>query len=147
TARPAEARAGARPARSLESGGIQGAGMSGDTDQEGGEAEMPLRACVLPVTPFQQNCSLLWCTATQRGALIDPGGEIDRLLAMVDQQGVTLERILVTHGHMDHAGAVADLAERTGVPVEGPQRADSFWIDQMGADGGRYGLKGRPFVP
>jgi hydroxyacylglutathione hydrolase len=111
------------------------------------EPDLPLRACVLPVTPLQQNCSLLWCTATGRGALIDPGGEIDRLLAMVEQQGVTLERILVTHGHLDHAGAVAELAERTGLPVEGPQREDSFWIDQMGSDGARYGIAARPFVP
>lgn len=117
------------------------------TTETDAEPDLPLRVCVLPVTPFQQNCSLLWCTESRQGALIDPGGEIDRLLAMVEQQGVTLEKILVTHGHMDHAGAVAELAERTGLPVEGPQREDSFWIDRMGEDGRGFGLQGRPFVP
>jgi len=68
----------------------------------------PLTGIIVPVTPFQQNCSIIWCTETMRGAVVDPGGEIDRLLEVAEGQGVTLEKILVTHGHLDHAGATAD---------------------------------------
>jgi hydroxyacylglutathione hydrolase len=101
---------------------------------------LPLRVAVIPVTPFQQNCSLVWCTQTMKGALVDPGGEIPRLLQAVEQAGVTLEKILVTHAHLDHAGAVADLAKQTGVPIEGPQRDDQFWIDCIEESGRAYGM-------
>src|SRR5690606_7651714 len=75
---------------------------------------------VLPVTPFQQNCSLVWCEATGQAALIDPGGEPARLLAAVEERDLTLTRLLLTHGHVDHVGAAAPLAERLGIPIEGP---------------------------
>jgi hydroxyacylglutathione hydrolase len=91
----------------------------------------PLQGVVIPVTPFQQNCSLVWCAETKRAAVIDPGGETDRIFAAAESQGVTIEKVLVTHGHLDHAGAVADLAEELGIPVEGPQREDAFWIDRI----------------
>jgi hydroxyacylglutathione hydrolase len=108
----------------------------------------PVKLALLPVTPFQQNCSLVVCTATNRCALVDPGGEIDRLLEAVRRSGATLEKILVTHGHVDHCGGVADLAERTGVPVEGPHRDDAFWIDQLARQSATFGVPGaRPFVP
>ena len=81
-----------------------------------------MKLAVIPVTPFQQNCSLIICPATQRAAFVDPGGEVDRLLRLLQQRGATLEKILVTHGHIDHCGGVAELAERSGVPIEGPQR-------------------------
>jgi len=100
----------------------------------------PLRVAVIPVTPFQQNCSLVWCSKTGKGALIDPGGEIPRLKQAIAQHGVTLEKILVTHAHLDHAGAVADLARETGVPVEGPQKEDQFWIDSIEESGRAYGM-------
>jgi glyoxylase-like metal-dependent hydrolase (beta-lactamase superfamily II) len=107
-----------------------------------------LRAGIVPVTPFQQNCSIVWCTKTMRGAVIDPGGEIERVLAAAASQDVAIEKVLVTHGHLDHAGAVADLAARLGVPVEGPQREDAFWIDIIAEQGQRYGMDWcRPFVP
>lgn len=110
--------------------------------------EAPLKAAIIPVTPFQQNCSLLWCTHTLKGAVIDPGGEIDRILEVAGAQGVSLEKILVTHGHLDHAGAVAGLRERLGLPVEGPEEADAFWIDRMDDQGARFGLGyARRFVP
>jgi hydroxyacylglutathione hydrolase len=110
--------------------------------------EFPLQAVILPVTPFQQNCSLVWCTETMRGAVIDPGGDLERLERAVAAQGVTLEKILVTHGHLDHAGAVADLAERHGLPIEGPAREDSFWIERLTEDGQKYGMTYcRPFTP
>jgi glyoxylase-like metal-dependent hydrolase (beta-lactamase superfamily II) len=107
-----------------------------------------LQGVIIPVTPFQQNCSLVWCGATRRAAVIDPGGEIDRILAAAEQQGVAIEKILVTHGHLDHAGAVADLSEELGLPIEGPEQEDIYWIDRIAEQGRRYGLSYcRPFTP
>jgi hydroxyacylglutathione hydrolase len=91
----------------------------------------PLQAMIIPVTPFQQNCSLVWCTKTKKGAFVDAGGDIDRLMGAVAQAGVTLEKLLVTHGHLDHCGATAELAERLSLPIEGPHIEDKFWIDQL----------------
>src|SRR4030095_9730403 len=99
--------------------------------------EPPLRAAIIPVTPLQQNCSLLWCTKTMRGAFVDPGGDLDLLKRALDKSGVTLEKVLVTHGHLDHCGMAGVLAGEFGVPIEGPQREDSFWIDQLDDDGSR----------
>lgn len=99
-----------------------------------------MKAAVVPVTPFQQNCSLLWCEDTRRAALIDPGGEPDRLLGLVAREGLTLEKILVTHAHIDHAGAVAELAQRLSLPIEGPHRDDQFWIDLLPQQGANYGF-------
>ncbi len=110
--------------------------------------QLPLAGMIVPVTPFQQNCSIVWCTVTKRGAVVDPGGEIDRLLEAAASQDVTLEKILVTHGHLDHAGATADLQARLGVPVEGPQREDAFWIDQLRDQGAKYDMTWcKPFTP
>ncbi len=78
------------------------------------------RAGIIPVTPFQQNCTLIWDDATKVAAVVDPGGDLDRIEAAIAQQGVTVEKILLTHGHIDHAGGAAELKERLGVPVEGP---------------------------
>ncbi len=107
-----------------------------------------MKAAVIPVTPFAQNCTLLWCEATMKAAVVDPGGELERIMGAVAEAGVTLEKILVTHGHIDHAGGVAELAEREGLPIEGPQREDSFWIDQLGEQGAQFGLQAaRSFTP
>jgi hydroxyacylglutathione hydrolase len=107
-----------------------------------------LKLAVIPVTPLQQNCSLAICAATGRAAFVDPGGDVDHLLAVLAKSGATLEKILVTHGHVDHCGGVAELAGRTGVPVEGPQREDAFWIDQLGQQGAGFGIPGaRVFTP
>lgn len=97
---------------------------------------------VVPVTPFQQNCSILWCERTMKAAVVDPGGDIERILAAVKKLGVTVERILITHGHLDHAGGTAALVRELGVPVEGPQREDRFWIDNMAQQGQMFGLAG-----
>ena len=83
-----------------------------------------MKAVVLPVTPFRQNCSLLWCEASGRGALVDPGGDVEHLQAAIAEHGVEIEKILVTHGHVDHAGAVAEMAGRLAVPIEGPHPDD-----------------------
>ncbi|HET7575025.1 MAG TPA: MBL fold metallo-hydrolase [Sphingomicrobium sp.] len=110
-------------------------------------SDAPLRAAIIPVTPLQQNCILLWCTATMRGAFVDPGGDLPRLKAAAAQQGVTIEKILLTHGHIDHCGGAGIFAEELGVPIEGPHRDDIFWIERLEQDGTKYGVVGRPFEP
>jgi hydroxyacylglutathione hydrolase len=108
----------------------------------------PLQVVIIPVTPFQQNCSLIWCSETKRGAVIDPGGEIARIERAAESHGVTIEKILVTHGHLDHAGAVADLAEQRNLPIEGPGEEDRFWIDHLAEAGLGYGMPWcRSFTP
>lgn len=107
----------------------------------------PLKAAIVPVTPFEQNCTLLWCTATNRGAFVDPGGDLPRLKAAAAQYGVTIEKLLVTHGHIDHCGQTGILARELGVPVEGPHEGDRFWIEQLGASGNSFGLVGETFEP
>ena len=107
-----------------------------------------MKLAIIPVTPFQQNCSLVVCEATGEAALVDPGGDVERLLAAVEKSGARLARILVTHGHVDHCGGVAEIAARAGVPIEGPQREDAFWIDQLAQQGRSFGVPGaRLFTP
>jgi hydroxyacylglutathione hydrolase len=107
-----------------------------------------LRCEIIPVTPFQQNCSLLWDSDTKIGTLVDAGGDVEQLLARVDHHGVKLEKLLVTHGHLDHAGAVADVAARLSLPIEGPHVDDQFWIDGMPQAAQAYGFPPtRSFVP
>ncbi len=110
-------------------------------------ANPPMKASIIPVTPLQQNCTLLWCTETMKGALVDPGGDIARLKAAAEAQGVTIEKILVTHGHIDHCGQAGVLATELGVPIEGPHEADRFWISRLDEDGRRWGIPGQPFEP
>ena len=105
----------------------------------------PLKAAIIPVTPLQQNCTLLWCTETMRGTFTDPGGDLDRLTAAAKSLGVTIEKILLTHGHIDHCGSARILADQLGVTIEGPHIADKFWIDRLAEDGARYGIVGQPF--
>jgi len=99
-----------------------------------------VKVIVIPVTPFEQNCSLLICEQNNHAAIVDPGGDIERILAAIDEAGVTVEKILVTHGHVDHAGGVSELAKRLNLPVEGPQRADKFWIDQIPEQASQFGF-------
>lgn len=107
----------------------------------------PLKATITPVTPLQQNCTLLWCTKTLRAAFVDPGGDLPRLKTAAEQAGVTVEKILLTHGHIDHAGEAGVLAQDLGVPIEGPHEADRFWIARLDDDGRSWGLRGVPFEP
>jgi hydroxyacylglutathione hydrolase len=108
----------------------------------------PIKCEIIPVTPLQQNCSLLWDTGSMRGALVDPGGEVERLLQRVRHHGVQVEKLLLTHGHLDHASGTKELAERLGVPVEGPHRDDQFWLDDLPESARRYGFPpARSFVP
>ena len=102
----------------------------------------PMKAVIIPVTPLQQNCTLIWCTETMKGAFTDPGGDLDHLLKVAAENGVTIEKLLVTHGHIDHCGLTGVLAERLGVPIEGPHPDDKFWIDMNPATGAQYGIPG-----
>jgi hydroxyacylglutathione hydrolase len=94
-----------------------------------------LRYLVIPVTPFQQNATLLWCDATLQGALLDPGGEVERLLTAAADQGVRITSILLTHGHIDHVGGCAEAAARTGAPILGPHPDDRFLIEALEEQG------------
>jgi glyoxylase-like metal-dependent hydrolase (beta-lactamase superfamily II) len=109
--------------------------------------EPPLRAAIIPVTPIQQNCTLIWCTTTMRAAVVDPGGDLPRIRDAVTKAGVTVEKILLTHGHIDHAGEAKPLAEQLGVPIEGPHEADRFWLARLADDGRSWGITGVPFEP
>jgi hydroxyacylglutathione hydrolase len=106
-----------------------------------------MRAAIIPVTPLQQNCSLIWCTKTMKGALVDPGGDLDLLKAGVAKAGVTLEKLLVTHGHLDHCGQTGILAKELGLQIEGPHEEDRFWIAQLDDDGKRWGMHAETFEP
>lgn len=106
-----------------------------------------MKAAIIPVTPLQQNCTLLWCTETNKGAFVDPGGDLPRLKAAAAQQGVEIEKILITHGHIDHCGEAGILAKELGVPIEGPHEADRFWISRLDDDGRKYGINGKIFEP
>jgi glyoxylase-like metal-dependent hydrolase (beta-lactamase superfamily II) len=106
-----------------------------------------MKAAIIPVTPLQQNCTLLWCTKTMNGAFVDPGGDLDRLKAAAKSQGVTIEKILLTHGHIDHCGGAGILAKELGVEIEGPQEADRFWIARLEDDGRSYGIPAKVFEP
>lgn len=99
-----------------------------------------MRYKIVPVTPFEQNCTVFWCKKTRQAAVVDPGGDIDRIERVLAAENLTLALILVTHGHIDHAGAVAALAAKTGVPVEGPHEEDRFWIDGMAQQSRMFGF-------
>jgi hydroxyacylglutathione hydrolase len=108
----------------------------------------PIRAMIVPVTPLQQNCTIVWCVKTLKAAVIDPGGDVDRLLAAIHQQGLTPDKIWITHGHMDHAGGTSALKAATGALIEGPHRDDQFLIDQIPQSGARFGMPdARAFTP
>ncbi|WP_137891067.1 MBL fold metallo-hydrolase [Ramlibacter sp. 2FC] len=94
----------------------------------------------VPVTPFQQNCSIVWCDETLQAAVIDPGGEIERLLAEVARLGLKLEQIWLTHAHIDHAGGTGELAARLGLPIVGPHPGDQFWIDGLPQQSQMFGF-------
>jgi hydroxyacylglutathione hydrolase len=107
-----------------------------------------LQGAVIPVTPFQQNCTILWDDGSKRAVVVDPGGDVDRILAAIDQAGVSVERIWLTHGHLDHAGGATELqdtlreraGEPEGVPIEGPDQRDEFLLQGLEAQGRSYGI-------
>ena len=93
------------------------------------------KVAIIPVTPFQQNCSLIWDEASRAGAVVDPGGDLDDIRAAISQVGITIEKILLTHGHIDHAGGAEDLRNALGVKIEGPHRADKILLDNLEKQG------------
>ncbi len=101
-----------------------------------------LKAFIIPVTPFQQNCSLVYDETKKVGAIVDPGGDVPVILAAIKQSGIAVEKILLTHGHIDHAGGAAELAETLGVPIEGPHVEDTFLLEALPQSGAGYGMTG-----
>lgn len=107
-----------------------------------------LRYHTIPVTAFQQNCSVLWCDQTQEAVVIDPGGDLDTIVAYVQQQGLRLSAIWITHAHIDHAGGAAELSERLQLPIIGPHPDDQFWIDGLPQQSIHFGFPpAGKFVP
>lgn len=122
--------------------------MSDDAQSDLNPPEPAIKVAVIPVTPFQQNASIVWCTATQQAAVVDPGGDLPRLLDAVRKLDVTPVAIWLTHGHVDHAGGAAELAETLQLPVIGPHKADQFILDSLAESGLQFGMEGlRPVVP
>ncbi len=99
-----------------------------------------MRLLIVPVTPFMQNCSVLVCERTGKAAVIDPGGDLERIESALRSEGATLEKIFLTHGHIDHCGQAGQFAQRHRVPIEGPQREDRFWIEQLPSQGRMFGF-------
>jgi hydroxyacylglutathione hydrolase len=99
-----------------------------------------LKVLVIPVTPFQQNCSLVFNEETKRGAVVDPGGDVSSILKAIEQAGIAIEKILLTHGHIDHAGGAAELRDALGVKIEGPHRDDLFLLNDLPKSGAKYGM-------
>ena len=99
-----------------------------------------MKLLIVPVTPFMQNCSVLVCEHTGKAVAIDPGGDLDRVEAALRSEGATLEKVFLTHGHIDHCGQAGQFAQRHRVPIEGPQREDRFWIEQLPSQGKMFGF-------
>ena len=107
-----------------------------------------MKALVIPVTPFVQNCTVLYCEETKEAAVVDPGGEVDRIIDAATEESLKIVKVLVTHAHIDHVGGVGELAERLEVPIEGPHEDDKFWIEAMDQQKTMFGLiNARGFQP
>jgi glyoxylase-like metal-dependent hydrolase (beta-lactamase superfamily II) len=112
---------------------------------EAAKPEERLKAGIVQVTPFQQNCTLVWDDKTKVGVVVDPGGDIPRIQQAIAQVGMVVEAILLTHGHTDHAGGAAELRQALGVDVIGPHRDDKFLLDDL--PNNRFGIPARAITP
>jgi len=107
-----------------------------------------MKSRVIPVTPFGQSCTLLWCEKSRHGAVVDPGGDVSKILAAIAEEGVTVDKLLLTHGHVDHAGGAAELAKQLDVPIEGPHAEDAFLLEALPGQAQRYGFpSSASFIP
>lgn len=104
------------------------------------QPQTPLQIAVIPVTAFQQNCSILWCTKTMQAVVVDPGGDVPLILGALKEIGVTSVGIWLTHGHLDHAGGATELAEKLSIPIIGPHEADKFLLDDLPNSGLRFDI-------
>lgn len=104
------------------------------------DTQPPLQIAVVPVTAFQQNCSIIWCTKTMQAAIVDPGGDVPIILGALKEIGVTPVAIWLTHGHLDHAGGATQLSEALSIPVIGPHQADKFLLDDLPTSGLRFDI-------
>ncbi len=105
-------------------------------------------AVIIPVTLFEQNCTLIWCEASKKAVVIDPGGDVPKILRAIKQANVNVEKIWLTHGHIDHVGGAAELRDALKVPIEGPHIDDKFLLDNVVSSGARFGMTGvRDFAP
>jgi glyoxylase-like metal-dependent hydrolase (beta-lactamase superfamily II) len=112
------------------------------------ETKAKAGAVIVPVTLFEQNCTILWCEARKKAVVIDPGGDVPRIQEAIEKTGVTVEKIWLTHGHIDHVGGAAELRDALKVPIEGPHVADKFLLDNVVSSGARFGMTGvRDFAP
>ena len=109
---------------------------------------MALQYRIIPVTPFEQNCSLVWCDETKKAALVDPGGDVEKIRRAVTEDGVSLEKIILTHAHIDHSGAVGEISESDSLPIEGPHKEDDFWIQMLPQQSQMFGFpQAKSFTP
>jgi hydroxyacylglutathione hydrolase len=112
-----------------------------------------LRGAIIPVTPFQQNCAILWDEASKAGMVVDPGGDVDRILAAIDQTGAVIEKIVLTHGHLDHAGGATGLQNTlqakysARVPIEGPDQRDAFLLNGIAEQAAAFGFEASNATP
>jgi hydroxyacylglutathione hydrolase len=117
-------------------------------DNKNTEDKMTLKLAIVPVTPFEQNCSILFCEKTREAAVIDPGGDLEKIENVLAKLNVKLSKVLLTHGHLDHCAGAHELAKKGGVKIEGPQREEKFWLDQLPEQTIRFGFgKAQPFEP
>src|ERR1700753_2588931 len=125
------------------------AGMTQQTEpQQDATPQAKAGAMIIPVTLFEQNCTLIWCTASKKAVVIDPGGDVPKILRAIEQSDVKVEKIWLTHGHIDHVGGAAELRDELKVPIEGPHIADKYLLDNVVSSGARFGMTGvRDFAP
>lgn len=99
-----------------------------------------MKFSILPVTPYQQNCCLIWCETTGKAALVDPGGDLERLMKEVETRQVRLENVLLTHGHVDHVGAASEISRQMGIPILGPHPGDAYWLERLPIQAQMFGF-------